>query len=181
MPLRVSALVFVAGTFILPAAAQQKADNPWDVIGGYVCSATAGNSAPEKLYLLPDMTWTQSQPFTSSAAVEHLSYSYRFRQPEDLIDSMPVQVAIKRRHRNYRTVIFSRQKPRFFQYEGDKLSLYTAEEPHSDVLSRRASSYFWTTSLFREFQVDRVAQELQQIYVDKDPQALFVCHRSTLF
>ena len=180
MPLRVSALVLVAGTFILTAAAQQKAGNPWDVIGGYVCSQASGNSAPEELYLLPDMTWSQSPPFTSSAAVEHLSYSYRFRQPEDLIDSMPVHVVMKRRYGDYRTVIFSRQKPREFQYEADKLSLYTVEKLLSDGVLRRTSSYF-PMSLFREFQVDPLTQELRQIVVDKDPQSLFVCYRSALF
>lgn len=181
MPLRVSALVFVAGTFILPAAAQQKSGNPWDVIGGYVCSQAVQNSTSERLYLLPDMTWSQTPPFTSFAAREHLSYSYSFRQPENLPDWMQVMVYITQRNHRYKTFVDSGWKPRAFLYEGGKLSLYTIEKPFSGTRWRRATDYFQMMLLFREFRVDPVKGELQQVRGGTDPKTLLVCRSTSLF
>lgn len=185
MQLRVSALVFVAGTFILPAAAQQNTGNPWDVIGGYVCFQTVESSTSEKLYLLPDMTWSRNAPFTSFALRQHLNSSYSFRQPENLPDWMQVMVYITQRNHRYKTFVDSGWKPRLFRYEEGKLSLYTVEKPSIlACVSHNPCQLLedlQMKSLFREFQVDPVKREMRQIRAGTDPKTLLVCRGASLF
>ncbi|HEY6253234.1 MAG TPA: hypothetical protein VI685_25035 [Candidatus Angelobacter sp.] len=181
MPLRVSALIFVVGTCFLSAAAQQRAGNPWEVVGGYVCSQTTGNSAPEKLYLLPDMTWSRNPPFTSFASREHLSYSYSFRQPENLPDWMQVMVNILRKNHRYTMFVNSGWKPRVFRYDGNMLFLYVADNPPARTIFRQPLPDEWMTHLFGKFRLDPVSHELIEMHALIGRQSSMRCRRESLF
>ena len=182
MPLRVPALMLLVGSFMLPVVAQQKPGNPWDVVGGYVCSQSSENPTSEKLYLLPDMTWSRNPPFTSFASREHLNYSASFGHPENLPDWMQVAVYITRKKHRYKTLVDSGWRPRVFRYEGDTLRLYTVEKPLPRTLLRVGQPEMpELLLLFREFRVDPVSQELRQILAGKDPPKLLVCRKNSLF
>ena len=187
MPLRISALLIFLPSLTVPISAQQQADNPWDVIGGYVCSQTDGNSALEKLYLLPDMTWSRNAPFTSFAAMEHPSYSYSFRQPENLPDRM-LTVTMRRRMDSYKMMedewvrvlfLYAEWKPRVFGYAGSTLRLYTVEKPRRRSLLGRPELSGMV--LFSELGVDPVSHDLIETHALIGRQSSLRCRRESLF
>jgi len=181
MPFRLAALMLVVGILVVPVSAQQKAGNPWDVIGGYVCSQADGNSAPEKLYLLPDMTWSRTPPFTSFAAREHLSYSYSFREPENYPDWMQVMVYITQKNRSYKTFVTSGWKPRVYRYEGDTLFLYTIDPPLPRTIFRQPLQEAFTMTLFGQFRLDPASHQLVETHALIGRQSSLRCARESLF